>query len=255
MKKLLYVIPAVAMAFSMMTKVSANHYPTDGKEWNVTFTGAGDPTDDFRKSSFTDTIQDMQPGDDATFVINLNNQSGDTTKWWMTNTVMDSFEDHSIANGGAYTYRLVYYGPGDAEGTTLYDSMTVGGEDTTGGVGLHEATNALGDESQNGKDNSQRDDYIVLGDIEKGQSGKIVLDIELDGETQGNAYQDTLADLRMNFALEKVTNETPPSPPRKPPNTSDPLSMVPYLFGTGISGIVLLIIVIIRIRDAKEEEA
>ena len=255
MKKLVYMIPAVALAFSMMTTVNAEHYPVNGKEWNVTFNGNGDPVDDFTNASFTDVIQDMQPGDDATFVINLNNTYKDSTKWWMTNTVLDSFEDNSIANGGAYTYRLVYYGPGDSAGTTLYDSMTVGGEDSTG-TGLHEATNALGDESQNGRDNSQREDYIELGDIGSGQSGRVVLDIELDGETQGNAYQDTLADLRMNFALELESQNTPPgTPPRRPPNTSDPLSMVPWLIATGVSGLVLLLIAIIRIRDAKEEEA
>ena len=77
----------------------------------------------------------------------------------------------------------------------LYSSETVGGEDTAGGEGLHQATGAL-------------EDYFYLGRLESGEEGRVLLTVELEGETQGNDYQDTLARLQMNFAVEEVEPNT-----------------------------------------------
>ena len=41
--------------------------------------------------------------------------------------------------------------------------------------------------------------------------GIITLEVALDGETQGNSYQDTLADLQMNFAVE-LRDDLPTQP-------------------------------------------
>ena len=40
--------------------------------------------------------------------------------------------------------------------------------------------------------------------LESGKSGIVTLKVVLDGETQGNTYQNTLASLQMNFAVEKA---------------------------------------------------
>ena len=46
-----------------------------------------------------------------------------------------------------------------------------------------------------------------LVNLDKNDSGTVNLSVTLDGESQGNIYQDTLAKLKMNFAVEK--EETP----------------------------------------------
>ena len=46
--------------------------------------------------------------------------------------------------------------------------------------------------------------------LEPGESGSVKLLVGLDGESQGNVYQDTLAKLMMNFAVED--NSTPNAP-------------------------------------------
>jgi hypothetical protein len=46
------------------------------------------------------------------------------------------------------------------------------------------------------------DDYFFLGTLSKGETGKVVLNVSLDGETEGNAYFDTLARLALKFAVE-----------------------------------------------------
>ncbi len=121
----------------------------------------------------------------------------------MTNEVVKSLEQEEdgeqTANGGAYTYVLTYTESGTGGGSrVLYSSESVGGDKSAGalGVGLHEATSSL-------------EDYFYLDTLEAGKSGIVSLQIALDGETQGNAYQKTLAQLKMNFAVEKVSSLAP----------------------------------------------
>ena len=154
--------------------------------------------------NFDDDIRDLQPGDSATFTIKLTNSNEATTDWYMTNEVMESLEDNTksdfVASGAAYTYKLTYTDPMGSV-RTLFDSDEVGGDDKASEdlEGLKEATNALrsiGDQ-----------DYLYLDQLTNGQSGQIDLEVGLDGETQGNDYQDTLANLKMNFAVELSADE------------------------------------------------
>ena len=70
-----------------------------------------------------------------------------------------------------------------------------------------------------------------LDTLAKGDKGRITLEVELDGETQGNDYQNTLADLQMNFAVELSRQREPertntptvtPQPSRTPGSTVTP---------------------------------
>lgn len=146
----------------------------------------------FKTSDLNDVIAGMQPGDRVIFSLELNNENKTTTDWYMTNKVLYSLEDrstNSATSGGGYTYRLAYTNQAGEE-TLLFDNDSVGGESVSAaGEGLHEATNAL-------------QDYFYLDTLEKGQKGAISLEVALDGVTQNNDYQDTLADLQMNFAVE-----------------------------------------------------
>lgn len=161
-------------------------------DWQVTFTSDLKMESNFRTSALNDAVYGMQPGDTVILSLDLSNQNGSATDWYMTNKVLYSLEDRSNnkdTKGGAYTYRLTYKTPGGTE-TVLFDSDTVGGENASkAGEGLKEATDSL-------------KDYFYLDTLKKGEKGVITLRIVLDGETQGNDYQNTLADLQMNFAVE-----------------------------------------------------
>ena len=157
---------------------------------------AGDKMEStFQSSQLSDQARSLQPGDSVTFQVNLKNNGDQATDWYMTNEVLKSLEESgSGANGGAYSYVLTYT-EGGAGGASrvLYSSESVGGEKTGAeGVGLHEASNSL-------------ENFFYLDTLDAGKSGIISLQIGLDGETQGNAYQKTLAKLQMNFAVEKVS--------------------------------------------------
>lgn len=162
-----------------------------GGDWKVEFTGK-EMVSNFTSADLSEAVYALQPGDSVTISLNLENKSGGSSEWYMTNRVLASLEDSSSqARGGAYAYRLTYTA-GDGTTTTLFDSAAVGGEkSTTAGLGLHEAAESL-------------DEYFRLDTLSSGAKGKVTLMVALDGETQGNAYQNTLADLRMNFAVDTL---------------------------------------------------
>lgn len=150
----------------------------------------------------------------------------------MTNKVLKSLEDaQTVAEGGAYSYILTYIKQ-DGTKETLYSSEEVGGETkNASGEGLHQATNSL-------------KDYFYLDRLKSGQSGEITLKVKLEGETQGNTYQDTLAKLQMNFAVELVDDSTTPGTPDNPTKTPSKKSPSRTTVKTGDNSRVLLYSVI-----------
>ena len=192
-RKMMCLVMAAVMTVGMGTTVSAEDFQGE-RSWRVEFNGDGVESN-FRSSELAEEIYRIQPGDTIELQVGIGNTGSGETDWYMTNEVLQSLEDtQSVAEGGAYGYELVYAAP-DGEETVLYSSETVGGEDTAGGEGLHQATGAL-------------EDYFYLGRLESGEEGRVLLTVELEGETQGNDYQDTLARLQMNFAVEEVEPNT-----------------------------------------------
>lgn len=250
--------------------------------WHVAFTSQKKMESNFKTSDLDEAVSGLQPGDNIIFTLALQNDYQETTDWWMTNEVLHSLEDSSAnsrTHGGAYTYVLTYT---DRNGGkyVLFDSDTVGGEVISGaGEGLHEATDAM-------------EEYFYLDTLATGQRGKITLEIVLDGETQGNDYQDTLADLQMNFAVELNADGTPrrelnetdsdvslrrstesrqrelvdedsPSSTRvslvnntdvNVVRTGDDTELAPYLVAMAVSGCLLLLLAIYSMRQGRKEE-
>ncbi len=218
-----------------------------GDGWQVAFTETHEMDSTFRTAELDDAVSGLQPGDDITFQLTLRNDSELGTDWYMTNRVLYSLEDRSsnaATSGGAYSYYLSY---ADAEGAerVLFSSDTVGGEHASAaGEGLHEATNAL-------------QDFFYLDTLASGETGHITLRVALEGETQGNDYQDTLADLAMNFAVELKDNGPEPGTPRIIVQTGDRRNLLPYYAAMTVSGILLLILAIGNVRrrvKAKRKE-
>ena len=216
---------------------------TGSNDWKVNFNGDAMESN-FQSSQIDEAISGMQPGDTVTFTLAQTNTSSETTDWYMTNKVLQSLEDtQSSANSGAYSYDLRYT---DASGavTVLYTSSSVGGEkQQSAGKGLNEATDSL-------------DEYFYLDTLSSGQSGKVDLAVSLDGDTQGNGYQDTRARLQMNFAVELRST----SPTKRilysnlTPKTGDTTPIVLSAV-CGIGGLVLLILCLLSIRRDRKKKA
>ena len=169
-----------------------------GSDWTVTFTTANRMVSNFGETAIDDTLRNMQPGDTANFKVTVLNSGGKTIDWYLQNSVIKSLEDSSEASGGAYSYILTYTTSAGSS-RELYNSNTVGGENsaTSGaGEGLKEINS------------TELKDWIFLEEMATGRSGVVNLQVKLEGESQGNSYQDTMADIRLKFAAEVVPTRT-----------------------------------------------
>lgn len=230
MKHTLYkVFLAVTMLFMFMTPARADDLSPD-TDWQVTFNGKA-LTDNFTKQEFVDVIRGMQPGDTATFQVHILNKYKTDIDWWYANNITKTFEENSIASDGAYSYRLTYQ-PTGGDLDVIYDSDIVGGEDdkTKETLGLHEATTAM-------------KDFKFLDTLKANGTGVVTITVKLDGETQGNRYQDTIADLELRFAVE-LPDETV--------KTGDTSNSIYYVLA-GVSGLVILLVLFLKTRNEKKE--
>lgn len=216
-----------------------------GSGWKVTFTANSKMESNFKTADLDRAVYSMQPGDEMILSLDLENSNKTATDWYMKNEVLSSLEEGSVGSGGAYTYVLTYKDKDGSE-TTLFSSDTVGGESTQGGEGLHGATGAL-------------EEYFYLDTLKTGQKGSITLKVGLDGETQGNDYQNTLADLQMNFAVELNSTGTAPSTPGGRSvgtvvKTGDDTELTPFILAATVSGILLLFLCIFGRKARRNEE-
>lgn len=253
---------AVLLIAGSAFPVHAEEY-TGRDDWKAQFTGKKLESN-FESADLAEAIYALQPGDQITIQLALENQHNKPTDWYMTNEVLSSLEDsQSSASGGAYTYELTYVNH-KGETSTLYSSENVGGEKSSAaGEGLHEVTDNM-------------DEFFYLDRLASGENGHIGLTVALDGETQGNGYQNTLAKLQLAFAVEPVTGGgggngggsggDDGNTPRTPP-PSTPTSATVYQVGsvqTGDAshillwsaialgaGLILTIIAITRLRQEK----
>lgn len=193
MKKRLYGLALGALLLAA-APLTVRAETVHGGPWEVAFTEEARMESTFTGAEITNVVSGMQPGDETVAVLEIANKNNSATEWYMANEILSSLEDSAEgASGGAYTYRLVYIAP-DGDRTVLFSSDTVGGSGNQAGEGLHGVSDALAN-------------YIYLGTLAEGQKGTVELTVALDGETQGNGYQDTLADLTMNFAVELSNND------------------------------------------------
>ena len=230
MKRAIGILLAALCLLSLSATAFAEHF--DGQAgWTVTYTADGRMASNFHTKDYNDPLKGLQPGDDMTLTVTLVSENAQRADWYMTNEVLHSLEDRSKSgsSGGAYTYTLTYIGPSQTR--VLYDSDTVGGDSVSSeGAGLHEATSAL-------------KDYFYLDSLGAGQTAKVVLTVALDGESQGNRYQDTMADLQMNFAVEQRNRYTV--------KTGDDTNLTPLYVVALLSGVGVLVLGIRDLRVRK----
>ncbi len=224
--------------------------------WKAEFTGKAIESN-FTSSAFAEEISGLEPGDTIRIQIAVKNSSKKGTDWYMSNEVLESLEDASPAAGGAYQYELSYQGSGETK--VLYSSTSVGGENVSGaGEGLHEASDSL-------------EQFFYLDHLSGGKEGTITLVVGLNGETQVASYQNTLARLRLNFAVEETAGNgggsssgggngggspTPGSAVYSPGavQTGDPGGMAFWSALALLSGLLLLVCAVVSMRRERREE-
>ncbi|MGN0352861.1 MAG: hypothetical protein ACI4ES_14515 [Roseburia sp.] len=237
-KRLISFVAAMALLMSAPFTVHAEEF-SGGDGWSVTFDGKK-MNSTFKSTDIDDAIYQLQPGDSIKIHLALENAHDEATNWYMSNEVLQSLEDSkSTAEGGAYSYILTYINPqGNQE--TLYSSEAVGGETVNkSGEGLHQATDSL-------------KDFFYLDQLEAGAKGEVMLTVKLEGETQGNSYQDTLAKLQMNFAVELTGSSSSGLPTlQKFVKTGDDTNILIFSLIALIGGMICVVAVVLRIRGER----
>ena len=227
---LIICIPAAACADSYTSQVGTVWFNSDGKTMGNDF--QKNLSDKNVENALKERMKQLQPGDEVTFVINLRNDYSSATNWYMTSKIVDSLEE-GTAKDGAYTYYLRYINnTNSANNRELFRSETVGGDSSTG---LLEVNKSLKEDyDRNGEK------YFYLDNLARGQGGQVLLTIALDGETQGNAYQNRLADLKMNFAVQIADQPGITTRAGNAPKTGDENNLFPYYVVMVISGFLFL---------------
>lgn len=251
MKKILLpAVTAMILVFAMTVSAMAELVPALD-DYYCTFTDNKTMSSNFKTSDMYNQFAGMQPGDYTDIAIDIKNENTETVDWYMTNEVLKTLEDTRDAaalSGGAYTYVLTYTSDAGEE-KTLFSSDIVGGDNVSeAGEGLHEATDAL-------------DEWFYLDTLGTDEGGVLTLRVALDGETQGNDYQDTLAELQMQFAVElheaNVIPPDEPDPPKKHKKkkikTGDYTNYVPYMIAAAVSGLALLLLAIYSLRERRRQ--
>ena len=131
-KKGIGLILALGLFLGCMVPARAETYYGDDS-WHVAFTPEEEMESTFKTADLDEVVSGLQPGDNVIITLALENRHKETTDWYMTNKVLYSLEDrsaNSATGGGAYTYRLAYTDKAGTE-TVLFDSETVGGEETS----------------------------------------------------------------------------------------------------------------------------
>ncbi len=225
--------------------------------WQVTFDGKK-MDDNFTAADIKDEINSLEPGDTVELTITLRNVSGSQTDWYMANKVTDVLEKNNSADGGIYDYLLTYMDNATGESTTLYSSEKFGG--TGKYPGLSGAAQSL-------------EEYFYLDRLGDGETGVVKLKVALDGETLTNNYQGTDAELRMDFAVELVPQDTDSGNPgnsgsnengssrntgnrnnREVIKTGDQARVMLYVLLMLGAGLVFLLLAFVRMRRETENE-
>ncbi len=233
---------ATALSLLVLAAFSAAAFAeTHTAEWNVTFTGENKLESNYTAAQLGQKVYEMQPGDTVELKLNLSNNNGASSNWYLSNAVLQSLEESgNAASGGAYEYELLYTNAAGDE-TVLYTSDSVGGERAFGDrVGLKNATEGL-------------EDFVYLDTLDAGAKAVVSLRVSLDGETQGNSYQDTLARLQLNFAVDPIVSreEAVTRPGLSVVQTGDENQSLPFLIVAGVSGLLLLALALMGMRGRK----
>ena len=240
MKKMTKIITLLlALMTVLMMSQAAFAESTSVKGGTYTYNGSDIVTSD--GVDLGATLRGLQPGDSITINQTYVNDSDNKTEWYIKNEILDTLEKNNEMKGG-YTYKLV------SGGQTLFDSEAVGGEGSESSKeGLLQINDAVTGENAGEK-------WIHIDTLKAGGRGTTTLTVALDGESQANIYEETTAELNIQYAVEDEEVGEDIIVYKRVPNTGDGTNLtLPILAFLG--ALVLLVLAILSYRkDRKDGE-
>ncbi len=190
----------------------------------------------------------LEPGDVRSYNVHITNAYPATTRWYMSNEVLKTLEENGI-NGGSYKYTLTYTNPSGS--TTILYPKTEEEQKNINDIEENEKPigNNAGDDDRIGLKEATEDleKFFLLDTLNKNETGHVTLTVRLEGETQDNSYQNTMARIKMNFAAEIVptgSNRTV-----RAVKTGDENNLIPYYIGMIVAGLLFLYLALDAFTD------
>ena len=171
----------------------------------------------------------------------------------MINTVLETLEkNNNQAENGGYTYLLKNVGYDGTETILFNNDKTVGGTNSnekgyTIPEGLKQATNATGE-------------FFFIQTLAAGESGKTILHVSFDGESEVNDYMDTQGALMVQYAVEPVQKITKTEKKNKVKTvyshakTGDPMSLLKVILIMSAALLVAILAIFSWRRDRRKKE-
>ena len=242
MKKITTVLLTLVMILMMGQAAFAQDRTANGGD----FVFDGDELAwDEASGSIQEALRGLQPGDTVKIRINYKNESGEKTDWYLRNEVLKTLEDASNAAGGGYSYKLTNHG---ATGTLeIFDSKAVGGSDAYEPSGIAKGLKAA-------TDATEMEDFFYIDTLEADGSGYTELTVGLDGESQANVYENTAAELQLEYAVEVDQGEDVYKYIHRKVDTGDTTNIM-LTAGIFVGALVLLVLAVLSYRrDRKDGE-
>lgn len=253
MRRTTRILPVLALALALIASVpNYAAAETTGHDGMCVFTGKT-MEENFDSAKIAKAVTDLQPGDEVTYEVTYKNAYNETTDWYMENRIVQTLEQTAAArknayvtgNGkaenGGYTYELIQYDKSGKK-NVLFSNSRVGGDKGTitengkAETGLTPSTNAL-------------DEWFYIDTLEKGETGKVVLKVAFDGETEVNDYMDTDGELNVRFAVELPGTKTV----KKVVKTGDQSNLLMWSSIAIGAGVLLLLFAFISKRRDRDE--
>ncbi|MEC4184510.1 LPXTG cell wall anchor domain-containing protein [Adlercreutzia sp. R21] len=203
------------------------------KEWTVEFTGSA--MTDQGSADIVKELRGMQPGDSAKFTVVMYEKFDKAADWYMKNKVLESMEK-SLRSGGSYSYKLTYTNPKGEQKVIITNEVVSGDQGSGATKGLFDATEATGE-------------YFFLDTLAPQAKALMTLEVAIDGETHGNTYFDSAAQIQLQFAAEPSDqpgtegDATTPRSEQKPSN-QQPEKKLSQTGDTIAMGVIALVAVL-----------
>ena len=242
MRKITTILLTLVMMLMMSQAAFAQDRTANGGDF--IFDGT-DLSWDESSGSIEEALSGLQPGDTVTIKISYKNDSDEKTDWYLRNEVLKTLEDASRAAGGGYSYKLTNHGK---TGTMdIFDSDAVGGSDRYEPSGIAKGLKAA-------TDATEMEDFFYIDTLKANEGGYTELVVGLDGESQANVYENTAAELQLEYAVELEETEDVYKYIHKKVDTGDMTNlMIPAAVFTG--ALLLLVPTVLSYRkDRKDGE-
>lgn len=196
--------------------------------------------------SGADGFGEMEPGEAKSLDLTLSNDSADEMKFYMSANILKDIAQEGDSRTAVYTFDI---SKNDSD-TSFFSAVISGGANNNISIGKEYLT----------------DNNILLDTLKKGESSKVSIVLELDGDSAGNDYQGTSGEVQFVFSSElpgqpvtnvvnKVVNYVQGAGTNiiKTVKTGDKLS-VGLIAAVLISFVVIIALLIVKRKKGKEEE-